>query len=87
MVNRTISTMSFAPRFPRPENLSDELFQYQLNEALTRFKPQFMNAGYLKEIDGKHLFRITAYVSALNDVDYNACLEQIGTHVRISSDE
>jgi predicted RND superfamily exporter protein len=81
MVNRTISTMSFAPRFPRPENLSDELFQYQLNEALTRFKPQFMNAGYLKEIDGKHLFRITAYVSALNDVDYNACLEQIGTHV------
>ena len=52
MVNRTISTMSFAPRFPRPENLSDELFQYQLNEALTRIKPQFMNAGYLKEIDG-----------------------------------
>ncbi|QDV17504.1 MMPL family protein [Gimesia panareensis] len=80
-VNRTISTMTFAPRFPRPEHMSDELFQYQLNEALTGFKPQFINAGYLKEIDGKQLYRITAYVSALNDVDYNACLDQIGTHV------
>jgi predicted RND superfamily exporter protein len=86
-VNRTISTMTFAPRFHRPEQLSNELFQYQLNEALIGMKPQFINAGYLKEIDGQNLFRITAYVSALNDVDYNACLTQIGSHVEAALED
>ncbi|WP_339733503.1 MMPL family transporter [uncultured Gimesia sp.] len=80
-LNRTISTMTFAPRFPRPENLSTELFQYHANEALLRMKPQFIDAGYLKEQQGNNLFRITTYVSSLNNADYNAYLDLIGNKV------
>tara|TARA_R110002111_G_scaffold144910_2_gene211265 strand:+ start:118239 stop:120518 length:2280 start_codon:yes stop_codon:yes gene_type:complete len=83
-VNRTISTMTFAPRFPRPENLSDELFQYRVNEILLGMKSQFVNAGYLKEQEGNNLFRITTYVSSLNDADYNAYLALIGNKVETS---
>ncbi|MCA9014762.1 MAG: MMPL family transporter [Planctomycetaceae bacterium] len=80
-VNRTISTMTFAPRFPRPANLSLELFQYRANEALMSMKSQFIDSGYLKEQDGNNLFRITTYVSSLNNADYNAYLELIGNKV------
>jgi len=83
-VNRTISTMTFAPRFPRPENLSNELFQYRVNETLLGMKSQFVNAGYLKEQEGDNLFRITTYVSSLNDADYNAYLTLIGKKVEAS---
>lgn len=81
-LQRTISTMTFAPRFSRPQHVSDELFQYRLNEALTGMKSQFIDGGYLKEIDGQHLFRITTYVSALNEADYNAYLDLIGNKVQ-----
>ncbi|WP_298863275.1 MMPL family transporter [uncultured Gimesia sp.] len=80
-LNRTISTMTFAPRFPRPANLSRELFQYQANEALLGMKSQFIDSGYLKEQEGQRQFRITTYVSSLNNADYNAYLDLIGDKV------
>jgi len=47
-------------------------------------KSQFVNAGYLKEQEGDNLFRITTYVSSLNDADYNAYLTLIGKKVEAS---
>lgn len=83
-VNKVISTMTFAPRFHRPKNISDDQFHYQLNQILSRLKNQFINAGYLKLTDGVHQFRLTSYVSSLNEADYNACLNQIGEKVDAS---
>ncbi|QDT41897.1 MMPL family protein [Gimesia alba] len=80
-LNRTISTMTFAPRFPRPANLSTQLFQYQANEALLGMKSRFIDSGYLKEQEGQRQFRISTYVSSLNNADYNAYLDMIGNKV------
>ncbi|MCA9019991.1 MAG: MMPL family transporter, partial [Planctomycetaceae bacterium] len=83
-VNKVISTMTFAPRFHRPKNISDDQFNYQLNQILTGMKKQFIDSGYLKITDGVHQFRLTSYVSSLNAADYNACLNQIGEKVNAS---
>lgn len=83
-VNKVISTMTFAPRFHRPKNISDDQFNYQLSQILTSMKNQFINSGYLKITDGVHQFRLTSYVSSLNAADYNACLNQIGDKVDAS---
>lgn len=80
-LNHTISTMTFAPRFPRPAELPTERFQYEVNQRLLRMKSNFIEASYLKEQEETRQFRITTYVSSLNNADYNAYLDQIGQKV------
>jgi predicted RND superfamily exporter protein len=77
-VGRALSMVTFAPKLPRQaNNLGSFTERAGYNAALEDHRQEFLEEDYFRENDGEELFRVSARLPALSDVDYGKFVEEI----------
>ncbi len=76
-VKSTFSALTLFPDFPKMQGLSSSMRVRLLNKAISESRPAFAGAGVLREREEGDVWRLTAWVSALEPLDYGEVLEQI----------
>jgi len=73
-VGSHLSAVQFLPALPM---VTPEFYDQALEQTIDQSQPGFTDAGYLAEEDGRQYWRITAGLSALENIDYSHFLERI----------
>ncbi|MFC1758096.1 RND family transporter [Planctomycetota bacterium] len=76
-ISSTNSALTFAPKFVARPDLSPEVYQQHFDQALTNRRAVFKSMNYLTAVDDAELFRVTANMSALDDIDYGYVLDDL----------
>lgn len=77
-VGRAVSMVTFAPDLPRQaNNLASFTERSGYNAALQDHRQQFLEGDYFRADEGEELFRISARLPALSDVDYGKFVDEI----------
>ncbi|MEK6246726.1 MAG: MMPL family transporter, partial [Planctomycetales bacterium] len=77
-VGRALSMVTFAPELPRQSNnLASFTERSGYNAALKDHRAEFLAEDYFREGENEELFRISARLPALGDVDYGEYVEEI----------
>ena len=69
-VGGSMSVATFAPPLPEGTGTRLLLRRRALEKRLEDSRQQFIDARYLKPVEGEELWRVSARVEALNDIDY-----------------
>lgn len=80
-IGGTTSSLTFLPQLSAQGNMPTAVYQRYLHQMLTIAKPNWIKQRTLHEEEGNQLWRITAYVSALHNVDYAEVLDMVRTQV------
>jgi len=75
LVGGTMSAVTFAPTLPK--NTGWSVKNSTLNTALTKHRERFVESDFLRSAEGEELWRISARVGALNNLDYFALAQEI----------
>ncbi len=83
-IGSTMSAVTFAPELPKKRlnrimNLA--MTKNAMNRRLEAHKDEYLNSDFVSTEDGTELWRISARVGALNDVDYGEFKEDIRRRV------
>jgi len=81
-IGSTTSALTFLPRLASQNEMPTEAHEAYLNHVLTQAKPQFAELRTLHEEDGAEKWRVSAYVSALHEVDYTEVLDKVRTQIK-----
>ena len=76
-IEATISAAQLLPKLPAPKSIGQALQRRIAIEKLERHKERLIDARLLALADGAELWRITARVDALNNLDYGYFVEAI----------
>ncbi len=76
-VGGTLSATTLMPSFPRRDQVPPEVYAGIVHQTLAAARPAFEKAGRLVVVDGQEQWRLSAYVSALSNIDYGAFLDQL----------
>jgi len=77
-VGRAISMTTFAPKLPKQENnLGSFTERSGYNSALENHRQQFLDGDYFRQDGSEELFRVSARLPALSDVDYGKFVDEI----------
>jgi len=74
-IGSTTSAFTFLPQLYRKSDVSAETHRVYVDHVLSHFKPRFAELRTLHEEEGVEKWRVTAYVSALHNVDYAEVLD------------
>lgn len=77
VVGSSLSAVTFAPAIPDSKGGGWSVERSVRNKRLLRHRDEFLAGDYLRESEGKQLWRITARVGALKDVDYGQFVTDI----------
>jgi len=79
----TMSAVTFAPSLDvqRKGLISKNVVRNGLNKKLEDHRQEYLASDFLKEVKGVELWRISARVGALNDVDYGVFKNEISARV------
>ncbi|MFM7057104.1 MAG: MMPL family transporter, partial [Planctomycetota bacterium] len=75
-VKSTFSALTLFPDFPKMPGLSSSMRLRLLNKAISEARPAFAESGVLRVRDEGDVWRLTAWVSALEPLDYGDVLKQ-----------
>ena len=78
-VGNTLSAVTFAPSLKPKKGFAKNIADSATNKQLVRHRQEFIDGDLLAEDDdkGEELWRISARVAALNDIDYGLFIEDI----------
>ena len=76
-VKGTVSVANMMPALPADADTKSKEYRDLLNEILGQAKPYFTTARYMHESDEAQQWRVTAYISALEEIDYAEVLATI----------
>lgn len=71
------SAVTIAPRFPPRRDLNQEVYQRYIDQTLAAFRPVFQSMNFTAAVQDGELLRISANMSALDDVDYGQVLDEV----------
>ncbi len=74
-VGGTMSAAKLIPQLPDRNQTPPAIYDRAINEILKRSRRQFAESHYLDEANNTGVWRVTAYVSALDEIDYGAFLD------------
>jgi predicted RND superfamily exporter protein len=80
LVGGTMSAVTFAPTLPKNRGWSVK--NSTLNTALTKHRERFVESDFLRSAEGEELWRISARVGALNNLDYFALSQEIQSRIK-----
>jgi predicted RND superfamily exporter protein len=80
-VSATSSALTFLPQLAAPGDVPSEARQGYLEQVVARAKPLLEVQRTLHQDDGREQWRVTAFVSALQGVDYTEVLSLIRTEI------
>ncbi|MAT15139.1 MAG: hypothetical protein CMJ46_07695, partial [Planctomyces sp.] len=81
-VGATLSALEFLPQAHQSPQMSHAEYDLQLQQILEQSRPRLVNSGYLHQNDEGETFRVTAFVSAIEPIDYGTLLEQMKENLR-----
>lgn len=81
-VSGTLSAATFAARVPRTGGVSNLVQRRLLERHLERDRELFAKVGYLRDTPDKQLWRVSARVKALEDIDYGQFVKQLRQEVQ-----
>ncbi|MDE0938523.1 MAG: MMPL family transporter [Pirellulales bacterium] len=77
-VGRALSMVTFAPELPEQANSLGVFTERSgYNSALQKHRQDFLEEDYFRADDSEELFRVSARLPALSDVDYGQFVEEI----------
>jgi hypothetical protein len=77
-VGRALSMVTFAPELPEQANSLGAFTERSgYNSALQKHRQDFLEEDYFRADDSEELFRVSARLPALSDVDYGQFVEEI----------
>lgn len=76
-ISSTNSAVTFAPRFPPRPNVDAQVYRQHIDQTLAANRTVFQKMNYLAAVEDGELLRITANMSALDDVDYALALDAV----------
>lgn len=76
-VGSTFSATSLMPELPDRSRVPPDVYAGVVHQVLQAARPAFQDAGRLVVTDGQEQWRLSAYVSALSNVDYGEFLDQL----------
>jgi hypothetical protein len=80
-IGGTTSAAALLPQFPARSDLSPVVYQQYIDKQLEQCRSIFQGMNYLAVVDDGELLRVTANLSALDDIDYGAVLDRLRTAV------
>ena len=81
-IKGTVSVANMMPNLPADADTVSAEYRDLLAAILEQARPYFTAAHYLHESDRQQLWRVTAYVSALDEIDYGQVLATIRKQLR-----
>jgi len=81
-IKGTVSVSNLMPNLPADVDTSSKDYRDLMAQILEQARPYFTAARFLHEADGEQQWRITANVSALQDIDYGKLLATIRQRLR-----
>ena len=79
LVGGTMSAVTFAPTLPK--NTGWSVKNSTLNTALTKHRDRFVESDFLRSVEGEELWRVSARVGALNNLDYFALAQEMQSRI------
>jgi predicted RND superfamily exporter protein len=79
LVGGTMSAATFAPTLPK--NTGWSVKNSTLNTALTKHRERFVESDFLRSVEGEELWRVSARVGALNNLDYFALAQEMQSRI------
>ena len=83
-IKGTVSVANMMPNLPADVDTTSVEYRNLLVAILEQARPYFTSAHYLHESESQQQWRVTAYVSALDDIDYGQVLATIRNQLRIA---
>ncbi|MCA9039936.1 MAG: MMPL family transporter [Planctomycetaceae bacterium] len=77
----TISPLKYLPQAHESKQASQAEYDAQLNQILSQSRSNLIHAGYLRRTEEQETFRITAFVSALDPIDYGTLLGNLRSQI------
>lgn len=81
-IKGTVSVANMMPNFPADTDSASAEYRDLVAAILEQARPYFTAAHYLHDSDTQQLWRVTAYVSALDEIDYGQVLTTIRKALR-----
>jgi uncharacterized protein len=82
LIKGTVSVANMMPNLPADGDTNSSEYRDLLAAILQQAQPYFTAAHYLHETESQQQWRVTAYVSALEDIDYGQVLATIRERLR-----
>ncbi len=83
-IKGTVSVANMMPNLPTDADSASAEYRDLLTAILEQARPYFAAAHYLHESETQQQWRVTAYVSALDDIDYGQVLATIRNQLRVA---
>ncbi|MEZ6044142.1 MAG: MMPL family transporter [Planctomycetaceae bacterium] len=81
-IGTTLSPLKYLPQAHQSKLAQAGEYEAQLHQILSQSRPNLIQAGYLHRNEECETFRVTAFVSALDPLDYGELLENLQTQIQ-----